>query len=246
MRFLTYNIKSGLQGGIDGLLEAMRDVGADVVGLLEVDRGTARAERRDQASELAAGLGLRHHVFAPAVPWEGGGEYGVALLSRHPIVEIRTWPLYVPTDESVDVSLREPRVVLSATIRGSQEPAMRVFVTHFGLDRRQRTVQARELGAAVQQAEIGTFVVVLADLNAGPGDPELVPLFEGLQDAHQRVPYEQRHTFPAGAADDEGIIVDYVLSSRELHVQQARIVADTKGASDHDLCVADVSAPRER
>ena len=240
MRFVTYNIKSALQGGIDGLAATLADLDADVVGLQEVDRGTRRAAGRDQAAELARRLGLDHVHFAPAVPWAGGGEYGVALLSRHPLSEPRNRLLHIPDDDAVDEPLREPRVLLSATVRDPEAGDVRVFVTHLGLGRDQRTVQARELAAAVQEASLWVPAVVLADLNAAPGDAELAPLVAVLRDAHEDLPRERRHTFPADAAEGSGIIVDYILVPPAAMIEAATIVRDSTQASDHDPCVADV------
>lgn len=240
MRFASYNIKSGLQGGIDGLAAVLAEIGADVVGLQEVDCGTERAGGRNQAADLARRLGLDHAHFAAAVPWAGGGEYGVALLSRHPLSDVREWPLYVPTDEAVPEGLREPRILLSATVRHPEEGEVRVFVSHFGLGPEQRTVQARELAAAAQQAAVRGPVVVLADLNAAPDDAELTPLLATLRDAHDGLPRERRHTFPANATHGSGVIVDYVLVSISASVEAATVVPDRDEASDHDLCVADV------
>lgn len=239
--FLSYNIKSGLAGGISGLTRAMAPVAADVVGLQEVDRGTERSGRRDQPRELADGLGLEHAVFGRSVPWPGGGEYGVALLSRHPLENVRTLPLYVPTDERVDESLREARVLLSATVRPEGAVPFRVFVTHLGLAPEQRTVQAREIAAAARQAAVHGPVVLLGDLNGGPDAAELAPLFDALRDAHAPLDRADRNTFPADARGPDGIIVDYVLASAGADVRRAEIVRDVRGASDHDLCVAELT-----
>lgn len=236
--FLSYNIKSGSSGGIRGLAAAMRPVDADVVGLQEVDRGTVRSGDADQAAELASALGLQHAVFGPAVPWPGGGEYGVALLSRFSLEDVRTLALFVPDGADVPESLREPRLALSATVRPPRGKPFRVFVTHFGLAPEQRSIQARELAAAVQQAAVHGATIVLGDLNAEPGAQELAPLFRELQDAHAALDPLDRLTFPAAARPPNGIAIDYVLASADVHVTRAEVVKDVAEASDHDLCVA--------
>lgn len=241
MRFLSYNVKSGLQAGIRPLVEAIAATDADVVGLQEVDRGTRRSGGSDQAREIAAEAGYGHAHFGVAVPWEGGGEYGVALLSRHPVRDVAQHALFVPSGPEVPTGAREPRVMLSATVDAPGDLAVRVFVTHLGLEPEQRNIQSRELAAAVWQATVHSPVVLLGDLNAGPDARELLPLLGVLKDAHAAVPRAERTTFPANSGPADGIIVDYVLVSPDVGIDAARVVKDARNASDHDLCVADLS-----
>jgi endonuclease/exonuclease/phosphatase family metal-dependent hydrolase len=236
VRWVSYNVKSCQQGGLDGVVAVLGRLEPDVVGLQEVDRGTQRAGGADQAAELARRLGLRYHAFGAATPWPGGGEYGVALLSRLPIAGVRTWPLWVPSDPDVDEGLREPRTLLSATVE-LPGGAARVFVTHLGLGARQRAAQARELAAAADQAAVHGPVAILGDLNAPPDAGELAPLFATWRDAHGDLPRRKRGTFPAGADLAHGAITDYVLLPRQARVSDARVVPDVEGASDHNLCL---------
>src|SRR2546423_9106453 len=69
LRVMTFNMHTGI--GEDGRLDldrtaaVIRDSGADVVGLQEVDQHwAARSEFRDEAAELAARLSMPA-VFAP-------------------------------------------------------------------------------------------------------------------------------------------------------------------------------------
>src|SRR5439155_20029922 len=77
---------------LDRTAAVIRDSGADVVGLQEVDQHwAARSEFRDEAAELAARLSMRA-FFAPIYdlpPLTDGAprrRYGVAVLSRMPMV----------------------------------------------------------------------------------------------------------------------------------------------------------------
>ncbi|HEX8851837.1 MAG TPA: endonuclease/exonuclease/phosphatase family protein, partial [Pyrinomonadaceae bacterium] len=90
LKVMTYNIHVGI--GMDKKLdlqriaEVIRRERPDLVGLQEVDRGVQRTERRDQIAELARLTGMEY-AFAPNLQFQGG-HYGVAVLSRHPIMEI--------------------------------------------------------------------------------------------------------------------------------------------------------------
>lgn len=90
-RALSYNIHHG--EGTDGVLDleriaaVIRQSGADVVGLQEVDQNTTRSGGVDQAAELARLTGM-HHYFGKNINYQGGA-YGNAVLSRFPIRQQR-------------------------------------------------------------------------------------------------------------------------------------------------------------
>lgn len=88
LRVMTYNIHTGV--GIDKRLDLERiakvinRVRPDLVGLQEIDRGVERTNRRDEIAELAK-LTRMEYAFAPNLRYQGGW-YGVAVLSRYPIL----------------------------------------------------------------------------------------------------------------------------------------------------------------
>ncbi|MBC8030601.1 MAG: endonuclease/exonuclease/phosphatase family protein [Pyrinomonadaceae bacterium] len=90
LRVMTYNIHVGV--GMDKKLDLQRiaDVinreRCDLVALQEVDRGVKRTEEKDEIAELAK-MTQMHFAFAHNLDYQGG-QYGVAVLSRFPIVRI--------------------------------------------------------------------------------------------------------------------------------------------------------------
>lgn len=88
LRVMSYNVHVGI--GMDKRLdlrrvaEVIRRERPDLVGLQEIDRGTERTGRVDQIAELARLTGM-HHAFAPNLNFQGGW-YGVAILSRFPLL----------------------------------------------------------------------------------------------------------------------------------------------------------------
>src|SRR5258705_1714449 len=112
MRLGTFNLMHG-RSLADGLVDAERvraaiaGLDADVLGLQEVDRGQRRSGHADLARIAADAMGAAEVLFVPAVvgtPGEGfrvatdadqdgiDPHYGVALVSRFPVVEWRGAP----------------------------------------------------------------------------------------------------------------------------------------------------------
>jgi endonuclease/exonuclease/phosphatase family metal-dependent hydrolase len=90
---MSYNIHVGI--GMDKKLdlariaEVIKRSRADIVGLQEVDRGVERTGRVDEVRELARLTGM-DYAFAHNLDYQGG-QYGVAVLSRFPILAIDHW-----------------------------------------------------------------------------------------------------------------------------------------------------------
>src|SRR5690348_11289696 len=89
LRLMTYNIRHGR--GVDGrvdlgrIAEVVAEHAPDVVLLQEVDYGRFRSGIADQADVLARRLGLEAR-FAPCMDHDDDGHYGIATLTRLPMV----------------------------------------------------------------------------------------------------------------------------------------------------------------
>ncbi|NIP83601.1 MAG: endonuclease, partial [Gemmatimonadetes bacterium] len=66
--------------------DVLRPLDADVITLQEVDRGVGRTGGVDQAARLGELLGMRAH-FGGFMPYQGG-EYGMAVLTRLPVLAV--------------------------------------------------------------------------------------------------------------------------------------------------------------
>ncbi len=90
LRVMSYNVHVGI--GMDKRLDLARIAAVikehrpDLVALQEVDRGVERTKRVDQIAELARLTGMEY-AFAHNLNYQGG-HYGVAVLSRLPILAI--------------------------------------------------------------------------------------------------------------------------------------------------------------
>jgi len=89
LRVMTYNIHVGVgmdkQLDLDRIADVIKQQHPDLVGLQEVDRGVTRTKGIDEIAELARLTGMQF-AFAHNLDYQGG-QYGVAILSRLPIMK---------------------------------------------------------------------------------------------------------------------------------------------------------------
>lgn len=240
VRVVSYNIQYGGGGGnLAAVLEVIRGLDADIVALQEVDvHWSARSAFADQAAALAEGLGMQVR-FAPiySIPDTGDTRpprrFGVALLSRHPIVHFTNHPLTrLSTQSANPVPSPQPGFLEAVVNVGGTR--LRVFNTHLDY-RRDPAVRRQQVAEMLELIGSSPETTVLfGDLNAPPHAPELQPLFARLRDAW---PAEQGpgHTFPAAAPEAR---IDYVLVSNDVEVHGAAVPVMT--AADHRPVVVDI------
>ena len=191
MGVLTYNIHRGV--GLDGVTDleriarVIRDSGADLVALQEVDVGTRRSAGVDQAAELARLTGL-HVAFGEAMPYDGGS-YGEAVLSRFPLLATSVHALPHSDD-------REPRCALAVRVETPAGP-LRFVGTHLDhlRDPADRIAQVTALDALFAD---GLPTVLAGDFNDQPGAESLSHLADRWADVLGPV---ERATFPADAPE---------------------------------------------
>ncbi|HTJ22675.1 MAG TPA: endonuclease/exonuclease/phosphatase family protein [Gemmatimonadaceae bacterium] len=239
LRAMTYNIQSG-HGNLDGTIAAIRDAKPDIVGLQEVDvHWGERSGFVDQAAALGERLGMAvrfAHIYS--IPVQDTSlpprEFGVALLSRLPIVAWRNDTLTrLSTQDSTPVPAPAPGL-LDATVdvRGTR---VRVFSTHldYRADPRVRQRQVAEMLGYIGRPSVPT--ILLGDLNAEPHAPELAPLLAVLHDSWLPA-FGPGLTYPADVPRKR---IDYVLVSLQFHVDATVVPAIE--ASDHRPVIVDLS-----
>jgi endonuclease/exonuclease/phosphatase family metal-dependent hydrolase len=246
----------------------LRELGPDVVGMQEVRPLDGRAGRTT-ADVLAEALGM-HRVYEVTLRWQdgdffpghAGGEEGLAILSRHPILEHRATPL-------PEARKTEARILLSARV---QTPAGPVWchTTHLhyrlddGIAREQQVVAIDDV---LRATATDAPQLLCGDFNATP-DHDEIRFLRGLhtlagrrthyQDAFLRVHPDDRgitwsseneHTRPLRSLDIDRRI-DYVfVTTRKKDgrgtVLDAGVALTERGAagvcaSDHYAVWADV------
>ncbi|MCU1281862.1 MAG: Endonuclease/exonuclease/phosphatase [bacterium] len=168
--------------------DGLRALLPDVIGLQEVRQVPGTVP--NQAETLATALGMQHY-FEPATPW-GGGEEGLAILSRHPIVERRVHelPHAVPTE----------RRLLVGVVVDTPAGKVDVYTTHLnyrltdGGKREDQIVAIDELIGATR-SELPK--ILCGDFNATP-DSDEIRFLRGLHTAAGRRTFwqdawERRH-----------------------------------------------------
>ncbi len=214
LRVVTYNIHHGQ--GTDGKFDYQRQadlinsLSPDVVAVQEVDRGTNRASE-DKQAEILGKLCEMQFAFGNAMHYDGG-EYGEAILSKHPMTGAKTHSLPYRFGQ-------EPRAALAVRIepKGGLPPFAFVGTHLCHQSSETRTEQAKQLNhlfSAVSEMPI----VLAGDLNARPGSPPM----QELLGKHWR------------DAIAPASVIDYVLyrQADPWRVVETKIVDDLV-ASDH-------------
>jgi endonuclease/exonuclease/phosphatase family metal-dependent hydrolase len=163
LRVLTYNIHHGQ--GMDGAFDLPRLAGViagaepDLVALQEVDQGTARSGGVNELTELGRLTGM-HAVFGKTMDFQGG-EYGVGVLSRVPIVKVDNRRLPGSSE-------REPRIALTVSVAlDDHEPLLQFTSTHLdqGRDPINRIAQADYLNELLAP-DVGGPGILAGDMNS--------------------------------------------------------------------------------
>ena len=199
---MTYNIFSGKNLHRDLNLEhsasVIRQVQADFVTLNEVRSHTSDIGPVDQADELGRLTGY-YPIFAKTIDVLGG-DYGIAFLSRLPVLESQT--IHIPDPERVGDYHYEHRCILRCVLL-AREKKITVFTTHFGLAPSEQE-SAVQTALALIEKETNP-VLFMGDLNAEPATPEVKALFEALSDTCKG---QEILTFPS---DEPRIKIDHIL-----------------------------------
>jgi len=172
LRVMSYNVhhcnppsKPGLID-VDAIAKTIIGQHPDLVALQEIDVNTIRSGRIDEAALLAEKTGMKVY-FAKAIDHDGG-YYGVAILSKYPISQMKTYRL--PTEISTK---GEPRVLATASISLPNGKTILFANTHLdaqkgSVNRMQQIVEINRL------KDLQTMPLILAgDLNARPGSAEI-------------------------------------------------------------------------
>jgi endonuclease/exonuclease/phosphatase family metal-dependent hydrolase len=247
VRLVTFNTHHGV--GDDGrhdlprLARLLADAEPDVICLQEVDRHFGeRSEHVDQALLLASALDMQL-AWGPSIdepPRAGQTErrqYGNALLSRLPVLVSDVHPL---------PGAGEPRSALHALV---QLHGLTLAVTTTHLSSRSPADRAAQAAAvAALHPEAGGPGVLVGDLNAGAGAPELGVLRERFADAwalaQDRTDQAGRFSLHAGQglthpARRPRVRIDQVWVSAGVSVTVARVL-DGSSTSDHHPLLVDL------
>jgi endonuclease/exonuclease/phosphatase family metal-dependent hydrolase len=235
MRVATYNIQAGA-GDLGRIAKEIEQMDADLVALQEVDvHWHERSAFADQATEL--GRMLRVEVrFAPIYRLPGAAgqpmrEFGVALLSKHPIERWSNDSITrLSTQDATPAPTRMPGLLRAlVNVRGTR---ITVLTTHldYRSDPAVRRAQVEEIVRVLGQT--GGPTILAGDLNATPEALELQPLFKRLMDSW-RSSEGPGYTYPATAPTKR---IDYILYSDPFVQVETRV--PSASTADHRPVVA--------
>jgi endonuclease/exonuclease/phosphatase family metal-dependent hydrolase len=200
LTIVTYNVQQGYDAdnrrNFDGQLDLLRSFDADIIGLQESDTGRVAGGNDDLVRYFADNLDLYSYYGPKTVT----GTFGVALLSRYPIEEARTYYLF---------SEGEQKAIISARVTVGGKP-LQVFIVHLGNG-----------GPLIQQEQLLSLVpaqanvIMAGDFNFRPNTPQYRLTVEQLDDAWLEQP-------SAGfLPDPDRDRIDYVFVSSSIDVLEA-------------------------
>ena len=161
-RVVSYNTHKSV--GVDGkssparIVEVLREIDADIIGLQEVLSIPNASEELDQAKYFASQLG--YHYTLGETRKLRGGIYGNVILTRVP----------VHSSKNYDISVRwrkERRGCLRADLQYQPERFLHIFNVHLGTDYFERRRQAKSLvhKAILHNEELQGARIIMGDFN---------------------------------------------------------------------------------
>jgi len=237
MRFLLYNIRygtggSGLmlpwsgyfrrtQGNLRDLIDFINPLNPDIVGLVEVDAGTYRSVRSNQAESIAAELG-HYHVYR--------SKYAESNLARRLPLLKQQGNAFLTRDTIHNEKFHYFRKGVKRLVIELELEHLTIFLVHLALTFKTRHHQLKDLYELVKDTKKPH--IVAGDFNAWWGDEE-IGLFNaatGLVNADK----DGTLTYPSHAPKRQ---LDFILHSSDITVQ--RIWAPRVTFSDHLPLVCD-------
>jgi len=227
LRVMSYNIHhgEGMDGKIDikRIAQAISKENPDLVALQEVDKNCTRSGDRDMAAELGILLGMEH-IFGKAMDFQGG-EYGLAILSKLPIMETSLHRL--PKGD-------EPRCALEVKVKIGNYPKLVSFICiHNSWNSEDiRIEQVKKL--LMVFGKLDHPAVLAGDFNSKRKDESM----QLLEHADWKLLSFQSKKVSVYAAPDSQI--DFFVISNFPHTSAESRVVDETIASDHKPIFAEI------
>ena len=240
MRLLLYNIRYGTghkkgfhlpvpyagffkktAANLQRIIDFIRNVDPDIIGLVEVDSGSYRASNACQAEQIARELAY-HYVVETKYS-------DSSLVHRMPIIRQQSNAL-LSRDEIVHCSFHYFSQGVKRLIIKAELEQVAIFVVHLSLKFRHRQNQLSQLYSLIQATE--KEIIVAGDFNTFWGDREL-KLFlaaTGLENAN----VGNAPSHPSHAPHRE---IDYILHSPGIRIDNF-FIPDIK-LSDHAPLICD-------
>ena len=179
LRVLTYNIHHANPPSrpdyidVDAVATVINQQQPDIVALQEIDVHTTRSGVTLHQSEYIAAKTHMFSYFAKSIDY-GGGEYGIAILSRYPLAGMKKHEL--PTAENTK---GEPRILATAEIVLPRNKKILFACTHLDAQSKDtnRVMQIKKILEILKPEKLP--VIMAGDLNADPSSAVI-----GILDSH--------------------------------------------------------------
>ena len=227
-KVMTYNIHmanppfSGDKRDLPAIAKVINEAKPDFVALQEVDYNTERSGNDIHQAQALGKLTEMNFYFVKAMDVFGGGEYGIALLSKYPIIEAKGYEL--PSDPNVGGETRALGIIKISLPNGRKINFAGTHLDH--KSEQNRIYQGKILNNILQSED---FPVILAgDFNAGPRSITL-DFFEN--DYNRTCRHNCPPTFPAVTPKSA---IDFIMYRKKdnISVVSHKVIHETY-ASDH-------------
>lgn len=216
---MTYNIQQGYtetgSRAPQAQLEVMRQANADLIGLQESDTNRLAGGNADLVRYLADQLDMHSYYGPKVVP----GTFGIALLSRYPLENPRTFYMYSEGEQTATIHAQ-------ISVDGKR---INIFVTHLGNG---GPIVQQE--AILQEVDGLENVIAMGDFNFRPDTEQYALTTQTLDDAWLL-------RWPSGS-DDNGYNpsrrIDHVFLSPGISVLDARFHIGPE--SDHPALMVEL------
>jgi len=232
VRVMSFNVRhctpvvpvGNTQPDIAATTAAIQSGVPDIVLLQELDEKTGRSNGVDQLRALSVSTGLQYYHFGKTINYDGGA-YGIGLLSRYPLAEVRM--VLLPHQE-IPGERVEQRGVLLASVKLPNGRSIRVANTHLGLHEENRELQVAEIIKLTQEST-GSLIIG-GDFNVTPDDPVMAQ----FQAAGLLPTCTTCLSIPSMMPNRQ---IDFILTQRDVKVKERVVISGTT-ASDHLPIVA--------
>ena len=220
MRFVLYNIRYGTGGkrfhfplggyfnhageNVGRITQFLSELNSDVIGLIEVDAGSYRADKQNQAEQIAHALG-HYHVYR--------SKYGAQSLTHHIPLLNRQGNAFVVRNSAHKETFHYFDKGMKRLVIELEMENVTFFLIHLALGSRLRHRQLGDLYDLIK--EIDKPLIIAGDFNALWGEQE-IRLFQaatGLRNAHAA----NSPSFPSWRPKRH---LDFVLHSPEIEIQR--------------------------
>ena len=209
---------------IDSTANVIKRMKPDLVALQEVDSFTDRSGALDQARELGTLTGMQY-FFAKAVE-RSGGNYGVAILSKLPIISAHTYRIFSP--DSVKNEIRAMAVI---EVKWQSKPFVFASIHLDHLDDQVRSFQVEQIHRHLKNYAHKP-ILIGADLNVSSDNVLIYDL--------ERAGYhflEENKKQPTFPNDEARITLDYLffnsLFKSKFNTSNFKTFYQENYASDH-------------